>query len=133
RRLQLRDEVPGQVARGRAWVGDRLLALVQRLRGLERAPRRETEAAVRVTLERGEVVEQGRPLGLLLLLHLLDRAVLADYLLDDLLGAPEVAEDARLVALEPHALVAGVELRADEAIRLRRERLDLALALDHHR
>src|SRR5207237_10241759 len=62
-----------------------------------------------------------------------DGAVLAGHLVDDLLGAGEVAEDPRFVALEPHALVAWVELRADEAIRLRREGLDLALALDHHR
>ena len=39
----------------------------------------------------------------------------------------------RLVALEPEALVAGLERRVDEAVRLRHERLDLALALDDHR
>src|SRR5205823_12766402 len=86
-----------------------------------------------VALERGQVVQERRPFALLLLLHLLDGAVLAADLVDDLLGAREVAEDARLVAFEPQALVPRVEGRGDEAVRLRRERLDLALALDHHR
>src|SRR5439155_16935494 len=64
---------------------------------------------------------------------LLDGAVLAGHLLDDLLGPREIAEDPRLVALEPQALVARIEAGAHEAVRLRSERLDLALALDHHR
>src|SRR5207244_5600704 len=61
------------------------------------------------------------------------RSVLADLVLDGLLGTGEFAEEPRRVALEPHALVPRVELRPDEAVRLRREGLDLALALDHHR
>jgi len=77
RRLQLRDHVPGQIAGRRARIRDRLLPFVQGLRRLQRAPRREAVAAVCVTLQRGEVVEQGRALGLLLALDLLDRAVLA--------------------------------------------------------
>src|SRR5207249_1530390 len=60
-------------------------------------------------------------------------AVLADDLLDDLLGAREIAEDARLVALEPHARVARIERPVHEPVRLGDERLDLALALDDHR
>src|SRR5439155_25546452 len=68
RRLQLRDEVAGEPARARARIGDRLLVLVQRLRGLERAPGGEAEAAVGVALQRGEVVEERRALGLLLAL-----------------------------------------------------------------
>src|SRR5205823_11733033 len=41
RRLQLRNEIAGEIARGRARIGDGLLALVERLRRLQRAPRRE--------------------------------------------------------------------------------------------
>src|SRR5205823_3180108 len=82
-RLQLRDEVAGEEARRGARVRDRLLALVERLRGLERAARREAEASVRVALERGEVVEERRALGLLLALDRLDLAVLAGDALDD--------------------------------------------------
>src|SRR5262249_13139472 len=79
----------------------------------------------------GEVVEQRRALGLLLLLHRLDDAVLARDALDDRLG-PARLLDARLVALEPEALVARVEARANEPVRLRDERLDLALATHDH-
>src|SRR5204863_2611941 len=132
-RLQERHHVTRQVARARSRIRNRLLVLVERLRGLESAPRGETEAAVRVALERCQVVEQRRALGLLLLLHLLDGAVLAGHLLGDLLRPREIAEDPRLVALEPHALVTRIKPGADETVRLRRERLDLALALDHHR
>src|SRR5204863_10050929 len=113
RRLDLRDEVPGQVPRGRARVRDRLPALVERLRGLERAAGGEPEAPVRVALQRGQVVEKRRTLGLLLPLDRLDRPVLAGDLLDDLVGARAFLEP-RLVALEPEALVPGIELRPDE-------------------
>ena len=131
-RLQLRDEVAGEPARARSRIGDRLLVLVERLRGLQRAARGEAEAAVRVALQRGEVVEQRRALGLLLALDRLDDAVLAGDLRRDLLGALRLLQP-RLVALEPEALVARVELRVDEPVRLGDEGLDLALALDQQR
>ena len=131
-RLELRHEVAGEPARARARVRDRLLALVERLRGLERPPRREPEAAVRVALERGEVVEERRTLGLLLALDRLDDAVLARDLRRDRVGPLAVLQP-NLVALEPEPLVARVEARVDEPVRLRHERLDLALALDDHR
>src|SRR5262249_59072177 len=86
RRLQLRDEVAREPARARARVGDRLLVLVERLCDLQGAARGEAEAPVRVALERGEVVEQRRALGLLLALDRLDDAVLARDLAGDLLG-----------------------------------------------
>src|SRR5690242_38311 len=60
RRLQLRDEVAGKPAGARPRVRDRLLVLVERLRGLQGAARGEAEAAVRVALQRGEVVEERR-------------------------------------------------------------------------
>jgi hypothetical protein len=55
------------------------------------------------------------------------------HLLGDRRAPLGVAEDPRLVALEPEAGVAGVERRVDEPVRLGVERLDLALALDDHR
>src|SRR6185437_15170083 len=63
-RLQLGNHVAGEEARGRTRIRDRLLALVERLRGLQRAPRGEAVATVGVTLERGQVVQERRALGL---------------------------------------------------------------------
>src|SRR5205085_9462183 len=114
-RLELRDEVAGEEARRGARVRDRLLALVERLRGLKRAARGEAEAAVRVALERGEAVEERRPRGLLLALDRLDLAVLAGDALDDLVGACAFL-DPRLVALEPEAVVRRLEGGADEPV-----------------
>src|SRR5207248_8576084 len=96
-RLELRDEVAREEARRGSRVGDRLLALVERLCGLERAARGEAEAAVRVALERGEVVEERRALGLLLALDRVDDAVLAGHALDDPVRAGSFL-DPRLVA-----------------------------------
>ena len=130
--LQLRDEVAGEVAGARARIRDRLLALVERLRGLQRAARGEAEAAVGVALERGQVVEERRALVLLLPLDRGDGAVLALHLLGDrgrLLAVPH----ARLVLVEPEPGVARVEARVDEPVRLRDEGLDLALALHDQR
>src|SRR3712207_592097 len=62
----------------------------------------------------------------------LDAAGLALDPLDDLVGALAVLE-ARLLALEPEALVARVERAVDEPVRLGDERLDLALPAHHHR
>jgi hypothetical protein len=49
-RLQLRNEVAGEIARVRPRVRDRLLALVQRLGGAQRPPGGEPVAAVGVPL-----------------------------------------------------------------------------------
>src|SRR5581483_5996142 len=89
--------------------------------------------AVRVALQGGEVVEERRDLLLLLALDRLDDALGPVHLLGDRRRPLRVAEDARLLALEPEAGVARVEGRVDEPVRLRREGLDLALALDDHR
>jgi hypothetical protein len=105
------------------------------LRGLQRPSGRKPEAPVRVALERGQVVQQRRALGLLLALDRLDDPVGVGNLRRDLVGAlaTAVAHDPCLVALEPEALIARIELRVDEPVRLRDERLDLALALDDQR
>ena len=142
-RLQLRDEVAGEPAGARARIRDRLLALVQGLGGRERAARGEAEPPVRVALERGQVVEERRPLRLLLALDVLDGAGLAGDLRDDLLGALGLLEPGLLTRrrvlvvrpdrVEPETLVARVEARVDEPVRLRDEGLDLALAGDDDR
>src|SRR5438874_2014188 len=67
-RLQLRDHVSGEIARRSARVRDRLLPLVERLRGLQRAARGESVAPVRIALQRRQVVEKRRALGLFLAL-----------------------------------------------------------------
>src|SRR5205823_12204422 len=130
--LQLRHHVAGEVTGVGAWVGQRLLVLVERLRRTQRALCGEAEAAVRVALERGEVVEERRALGLLLALDRVDDAVLAGHALDDPVRARGLL-DPRLVAFEPKTFVGRLERGADEPVRLGDERLDLALALDDHR
>ncbi len=142
-RLQLRDEVAGEPAGARARIRDRLLALVQGLGGRERAAGGEAEAPVRIALERGQVVEERRPLRLLLALDVLDGAGLAGDLRDDLLGALRLLEPGLLTGgrvlvvrpdrIEPEPLVARVEARVDEPVRLGDEGLDLALAGDDDR
>src|SRR4030095_16939486 len=87
----------GQPAGARSGIRDRLLALVQGLRGLQCSARRETEAAVRVALQRCQVGQERRALGLLLALDRLDGARLARDLGDDLLGALGLLEP-RLLA-----------------------------------
>src|SRR5581483_10172179 len=72
-------------------------------------------------------------LALLLALDRLDDTVLACHLRGDRRCTVGIAEDARLLALEPEAGVARVEGGVHEPVRLRLERLDLALALDDHR
>ncbi len=74
RRLDLARHVAGQEARVRAWVGQRLVLLVEALSRAERTARREPEARVCVALERGEVVKHRRLLGDLALLDLGDLA-----------------------------------------------------------
>ena len=71
-RLDLGDHVAGQEARVRARVGERLVLLVEPLGGGERAAGGEAEARVGVALQRGQVVEERRALGLLLALDRLD-------------------------------------------------------------
>src|SRR5207249_3960017 len=82
--------------------------------------------------ERRQVIEERRALGLLLALDRLYDAVGTRHLRDDRLGAFCLLQP-RLVALEPEALVAWIELRVHEPVGLRDEGLDLALALDHQR
>jgi hypothetical protein len=59
----------------------------------------------------------------------LDDPVPPGHFRGDLLGALAVLEP-HLVAFEPEALVARVEARVDEPVRLGDEGLDLTLALD---
>src|SRR5581483_1180527 len=56
------DIVFGERARVRARIRERLVALVQRLGERERRARREAEAAVRLALQAGEVVQERREL-----------------------------------------------------------------------
>ena len=127
-RLDLADHVARQEARARAGVRDRLLVLVELLRGREGAARREAEEVVRPPLERGQVVEKLRALALLLLLELRDLAGLAASLVDDLrrvlLGDPLAAQVA--AAVEP--VLVGGEARLDEPVGLGDEGADLHLA-----
>ena len=83
RGLDLLDHVGRQVTRVGARIGERLVLLVQALRGAERAPRGEAVAGVGLALERREVVQHRRALALLLLVELGDRALLALARLDD--------------------------------------------------
>ena len=133
-RLDLGDHVAGQEARVRTRVGERLVVLVQPLRGRQRPARREAVQAVRVPLEAREVVEQLRLLALLRLLELRDLAGLARDGVDDrlrlgLVRQPLPAEVAAGVA----ALARGLEARLDEPVRLRHEVADLLLAARHQR
>ena len=52
-----------QVARIRSRISEHLVLLVKRLRDLQRHARGKAEAAIRLALEGGEIVEQGRRLG----------------------------------------------------------------------
>ena len=72
-RLDLIDHVGRQVARVGAGVGERLVLLVQSLRGCQRAFGGEAEAVVGLALQRRQVVEHRRFLALLFLLELGDR------------------------------------------------------------
>ena len=73
-RLDLADHVGGEEARVGARVGQRLVLLVEALRGGERAAGREAVAVVGLALERGEVVEERRALLLRRRLELGDLA-----------------------------------------------------------
>ena len=87
-RLDLLDHVGGQVARVGPGIGQRLVLLVQPLRGRERPARREAVAVVGLALKRGQVVEHRRFLALLFLLQLGDGARAALAGLDDRLRPP---------------------------------------------
>ena len=132
-RPDLGDHVAGQEARVGARVGERLVLLVQLLGGGQRAARREPEQRVGVALERGEVVEELGLLGLLLLLELGDRALLALAVLDDrgrlVLGDPLAAH----VAAGVEALAGGGELALDQPVGLGLEGADLLLAAGDER
>src|SRR5207245_6543080 len=96
-RLQLRDHVAGQEARRGSRIRDRLLPFVQRLPSLQRAARRESVTTVCVALQRREVVQERRALGLLFSFNRLDHTVLAENLRHDLFGALQRPEDPRTV------------------------------------
>src|SRR3712207_4663071 len=100
-RLDLADHLARQEARVRARVGDRLVLLVEALRGRERASGGEAVERVRVTLEGGQVVEKLRLLALLLLLELRDLALAAGARANDrlrlVLGDPLAAQVAARV------------------------------------
>ena len=107
------------------------MLLVAALRGGERAPGGEAEAAVGLALQRREVVEQRRALGALLALELRDDAGLAAHGGDDrvgLRGALQARLRAVVVAALVHALTRRGEERVDEPVRLGHERADLLLA-----
>ena len=86
RRLDLAGHVAGQEAGVGARVGERLVLLVEPLRGGQRAPGGEAEAVVRLALERREVVEERGALLLRRLLELGDLALAAAHGRDDRLG-----------------------------------------------
>ena len=71
-RAQPGRDVPGQVAGVRARIGDQLALLVEGLRRLKRLVRRQPVAAVRLLLERGQVVQERRRDSLLAPSHLDD-------------------------------------------------------------
>src|SRR5207253_9714032 len=127
-RLDLGDLVARQEARAGARIGDRLVLLVEALRGPQRPPRGKPEEGVRVALQRGEVVEELRPLALLLLLEARDLAGLVAALLDDSRG--ELLRDPLAAEVSPAvgALPVRLELRLTEPVRLWHERADLLLA-----
>ena len=133
-RLDLGGHVAGQEARVGARVGERLVLLVEPLRGRERAPGGEAEARVGLALERREVVEERRALLLGRLLELGDRAVLAAHGGDDRLrlgGRLQARLGAGVVAagVAPAGRSAGrLEERVDEPVGLGLERADLLLA-----
>ena len=129
-RLDLGDHVAGQEARVGARVGERLVLLVEALRGRQRAARREAEQRVGVALERGQVVEELRLLALLLLLELRDlagpgRSSASTIALRLVLGGQPLAAQ---VAAGVEALAGGGEARLDEPVGLGHEGADLLLA-----
>src|SRR5207245_2913033 len=122
RRENLLDEVGREVLGAGTRVGDRLLVLVELLRGAERAARAEAVERVRVALQRGEVVEQRRDLALLLLLELGDRPAAGRLrLLDDLCGLVLLDALAADVAAGVVAVAGSGERGLDEPVRLRDE------------
>ena len=73
------ENIVGNIAAARAWVGDEL-GLVELLGNGERLLRREPIAAVGFLLQGGKVVEQGRLFCLLLMLYLYDTDFFACFL-----------------------------------------------------
>ena len=145
-RLDLGDHVARQVARAGARIRERLVLLVEALRGAERAPRGEAEAAVRVALQRGEVVEQRRALSARRLLELGDDAGGVAHGRDDrrgLLGAARRAAPCRSPRRSRRARGSGPRTRArprlglergvDDPVRLGSEGADLLLAAGEDR
>ncbi len=61
-RLDVADQIAGQIARAGPGVGQRGVLLIQPLGRTQRPAGREAEAAVGLALQRGQVVEQRRPL-----------------------------------------------------------------------
>ena len=60
--MHRRNVIFRQRARIRSWIRQNFVTLVKRLRDLQRAPRRITEAAVRFTLQACQVEQQRRKL-----------------------------------------------------------------------
>ena len=140
---QLGDHVRRQVARVRARVRQQLVPLVQRLRDLERARRREPEPAVRRALQRGQVeqhrgrlVHGARSHPLDARPHRIAGGAVCVVAGDDLVGERHRGE-ARELAVAPARLErvagGGAQLDADLPVRARHERADRLLALDQHR
>ena len=133
-RLDLGGHVAGEEAGVRTRVGERLVLLVEALRGGERAAGGEAEARVRVALERGQVVEERRLLLLRRLLELGDRAGLAAHRGDDRLGLlrglqPRLRAGVEAAGVAAPGVAAGrLEGRVDEPVRLGLEGPDLLLA-----
>jgi len=81
--LDLGHDVAGEKARAGSRIGQRLVLLIQALGRGQGAPGREAKASVGVALQRGQVIEQGRALALLLLVELDDLARLVATRLHD--------------------------------------------------
>ena len=123
------DQAFRQVARLGAGIGDDLLALavIELLRHLQRAGRRPAEARAAEALQRGQVVQAGRRLPLLLHLHR-ERPLEALGQGGDGLGI--LALQDALLRRVPHAQPPGLDLgrRHHLEIALRHEVADLDLA-----
>jgi hypothetical protein len=140
--LDRADVVLGQVAAVGPRVGQGLVLFVQRLGDAQRVLGTEAEAAVGLTLQRGEVVEHRTGFGLGLA-FLFDRAVLAQALIaqgigpglvPDALGAGVFVVGLLEFLVEPAAPVAAgdaLEFTLDFPVVARAEGADAAFALDH--
>src|SRR5262249_25556057 len=104
-----RNVIFRQRARIRAWISDGLVPLVQRLGDLQRAFGGETEAAVRFTLQTGEIIQLRRDLRTRLFFFQLDDALFAGALVLNGLGNLEMPQSRRSAVLVPERPVRGIK------------------------